>query len=314
MSFSDPIWLFALALVPLAIAALVLARRRARRYAVRFTALSTLREAAGAGSAWRRYLPPAFLLAAVAALALALARPHVSYSAPIEQASIVLVSDESGSMAASDVQPNRLAAAVRAANTFIDQLPAKAQVGAIAFSTTPNSVQAPTVDHGATRSVIDSQNADGATDTGDSLAAALQLLRGGQTKHPPSAIVLLSDGAANQGQDPATVARQAAKDKIPIYTVALGTASGTLPNPDPLGPPVPVPPDPQLMAQIAELSGGRSFNAQSADQVSSIYKDLGHQLGSVTRKREVTAEFALGGLVLLLLAAAGSTRWSARLP
>ena len=87
-----------------------------------------------------------------------------------------------------------------------------------------------------------------------------------------------------------------------------------LPNPGGFGPPVPVPPDPQLMAQIAQLSGGRTFNAQSADELSSIYKHLGNQLGKVTRKREVTAEFAIGGVVLLLLGAVGSAKWSGRLP
>jgi Ca-activated chloride channel family protein len=314
MSFSTPVWLAALALIPVAVAASMWARRRARRYAVRFPAVSTLQLAAGAGRSWRRRLPAAFMLAAIAALALALARPHVSYSTPVDEASVVLVSDESGSMAANDVQPTRLAAAERAANTFIDQLPAKARVGAIAFSSTPNSVQQPVADHSAARAVIDSQSADGATDTGDSLALALQMLHGDQAKHPPSAIVLLSDGAANQGENPSTVARQAAHDKIPIYTVALGTPNGILPNPEPFGPPVAVPPDPQLMAQIAQLSGGRSFNAQSAGELSSIYKALGQKLGTVTRKREVTAAFAIGGLVLVLLAAAASTRWSGRLP
>lgn len=314
MSFSDPAWLAALALIPAAVAASYWARRRARRYAVRFTAVSTLRLAVGRGSAWRRRIPVAFLLTALGALALALARPRVSYSAPVDEASVVLVSDESGSMAANDVQPTRLAAAEHAADTFIGQLPAKARVGAIAFSSAPNSVQAPITDHSAARSVIDSQTADGATDTGDSLATALQLLHGGQSKHPPSAIVLLSDGAANQGQDPTAVARQAAREKIPIYTVALGTPNGTLPNPDPFGPAVSVPPDPQLMAQIAQLSGGRSFSAQSADALSSIYKGLAQKLGTVSRKREVTADFAIGGLVLLLFAAVGSSRWSGRLP
>jgi Ca-activated chloride channel family protein len=314
MSFAAPVWLAALALVPAAIAASIWARRRTRRYAVRFPAVSTLQLAAGAGTAWRRRVSAAFFLATIAALALALARPHVSYSAPVDEASVVLVSDESGSMAATDVAPTRLAAAERAANVFIDELPSKARVGAIAFSSGANSVQQPNSDHSAARAVINSQSAGGATDTGDSLALALQVLHGGQAKHPPSAIVLLSDGAANQGQDPAAVARRAAHDKIPIYTVALGTANGTLPNPDPLGPPVSVPPDPQLMAQIAELSGGRSFNAQSADALSSIYKSLGHKLGTVTRKREVTAEFAIGGLIFVLLAAMTSTRWSARLP
>jgi len=314
MSFASPLWLASLALIPLAIGAWIAARRRARRYAVRFPAASTLALAAGRGSSWRRLAPAVFALAAIAALALALARPHVSYSAAVSQASVMLVTDHSGSMAATDVQPTRLAAAQRAANTFIDQLPDKVLVGAIAFSTSADAVQAPSANHADARAIINAQSADGATATGDALELALQLLRGADRKHPPAAIVLLSDGAANRGLDVTNVAREAARDKIPIETVALGTPDGTLPNPDPLGPPVAVPPDPQLMQQIAELSGGRSFNAQSADELSSIYKQLGRGLGSVTRKREVTVAFAIGGLALLVLAAAGSTRWSGRVP
>jgi Ca-activated chloride channel homolog len=297
-----------------AIAVSIWARRRARRYAVRFPATSTVRAAVEAGTSWRRHLPAAFALAAVAALALALARPHVSYSAPVDEASVILVCDESGSMASTDVQPTRLVAAEAAANKFIDELPAKARVGAIAFSDAPNTVEAPEVDHGAARAVINSQTAGGGTATGDALALALRLLHAARAKHPPSAIVLLSDGAANEGEDVSTVARQAKADRVPIDTVALGTPGGTLPNPDPLGPPLAVPPDPQLMAQIAELSGGRTFNAQSADELGSIYQRLGRELGTVARKREVTAEFAIGGFVLLLLGAAGSTRLSGRLP
>ena len=129
-----------------------------------------------------------------------------------------------------------------------------------------------------------------------------------------AAIILLSDGAANAGVNALVVATQAGHDRIPIYTVALGTPNGTLPNPDPFGPPVAVPPDPQLMREIAQASGGRTFNAQSADQLISIYKKLGNELGTVSRKREVTGAFAVGGLVFLLLAAAGSIRWSGRLP
>ena len=314
MSFATPVWLAALALIPAAIAAAVWSRRRARRYAVRFPAVSTLRIAVDAGISWRRHIPVALVLAAIAALAVALARPRVSYSAPVDEASVMLVSDESGSMAASDVQPTRLAAAQRAANTFIDQLPAKARVGAIAFSSASNAIQAPVVNHNSARAVMNGQSAGGGTATGDALELALRLLHGGAAKHPPSAIVLLSDGAANAGLDVSTVAREAARDKIPIDTVALGTPNGTLPNPDPFGPSMAVPPDPQLMAQIAQLSGGRSFNAQSAGELSSIYRRLGKQLGTVTRKREVTAEFAIGGFVLLLLAAVGSTRWSGHLP
>ena len=314
MSFASPLWLAALALIPIAIVAQVAARRRARRFAVRFPAVSTLRLAVAGGSSWLRHVPVAFALAAIAALAFALARPHVSYSAPVDQASVMLVTDHSGSMAATDVQPTRLGAAERAANTFIDQLPSNVLVGAIAFSDSPDAVQAPVSNHSAARTIINGQTANGATATGDALQLALQLLRGADKKHPPSAIVLLSDGAANAGVDVATVAREASQDKIPIDTVALGTASGVLPSPAPFAPPTAVPPDPQLMQEIAELSGGRSFNAQTADELSTIYKSLGHQLGSKMRKRDVTAVFAIGGLAFLLLGAAGSTRWSGRLP
>ena len=313
MSFSAPLWLATLAVIPAALAAYALARRRAKRYAIRFTAVPTLRLAAAGSSSWQRHLPAALALAAVAALALALARPETSYRVPIQEASLMLVTDHSGSMAAGDVQPTRLAAAVRAANTFIDTLPGKVRVGAVAFSSSPDAAQGPVTDHSAARAIINSQTANGATATGTALELALQLLRGG-SKHPPSAIVLLSDGAANAGVNPVTAAHQAARDRIPIYTVALGTANGVLQNPGPFGPPQAVPPDPQLMAQIARVSGGRAFNAQSADELSSIYKHLGTQLGTVSRKRQVTAEFAIGGLVLLLGAAVASTRWSGRLP
>jgi Ca-activated chloride channel homolog len=314
MSFASPLGLFALVLVPVALFAYMAARQRARRYAVRFTAVSTLRAAAGVGPSWQRHLPTFLALAAIAALALALARPHVSYRTAVSQASMMLVTDHSGSMAATDVSPTRLAAAEKAANTFIDQLPGNARVGAVAFSSSPDAAQAPVTDHGAARAIINAQSADGATATGNALQLALTLLHATDAKHPPSAIVLLSDGAANAGVNAVSVAREAGHYKIPVYTVALGTANGSLPNPDPLAPPVAVPPDPELMQQIAHVSGGRAFNAKSADELSLIYKHLGSQLGSVTRKREVTAAFAIGGLVLLLAAAAASTRFAGRLP
>jgi Ca-activated chloride channel family protein len=232
----------------------------------------------------------------------------------VDQASIMLVTDHSGSMAATDVQPTRLAAAEQAADTFIARLPSGVRVGAVAFSSSPDASQGPVADHSAARQIIDNQSAGGATATGDALEVALQLLRGGDAKHPPSAIVLLSDGSANSGANPVSVARAAARERIPIYTVALGTPDGVLQTPDPYQPTVPVPPDPALMQQIAQASGGRTFNAQSADELSSIYTKLGSRLGSTTRKSDWTAVFAAGALVLVLFGAAGSVRLSGRLP
>jgi Ca-activated chloride channel homolog len=175
-------------------------------------------------------------------------------------------------------------------------------------------VQGPVTNHSAARTIVNELSAGGGTDTGDALALALQLLHGASPKHPPAAIVLLSDGAANAGPDPVSVARQAAQDRIPIYTVALGTPGGVLGNAGPFGGAVPVPPDPQLMQEIAQVSGAHAFNAQSADELSSIYKRLGSQLGTVSRQREITFVFAIAGLVALVVAAAGSVRWSGRLP
>jgi Ca-activated chloride channel homolog len=314
VTFASPAWLAALLLVPAGLAAYVLARRRARRYAVRFPAAPTLLLAAGVVPAWRRHLPAALALAAVAALALALAKPHRTVRVPVEQASIVLVTDHSGSMQATDVDPSRLGAAQRAAQTFIGKLPRAVRLGAVAFSDQPDAVQAPTTDHDATRRIIAGQVAAGATATGDALATTLELLQRGKGKHPPAAIILLSDGATTTGRDPIGVARAARQARIPIYTVALGRADATVPNPYQFGPPLSAAPDPETLRRISEISGATAFTASDSARLNSIYQRLGSQLGSRPRRREMTAAFAAGGLVLLLAAGAASARVTGRLP
>jgi len=313
MSFADPLWLIALALVPLVVLWQHRARRQPTRYDVRFTAVASVRQAVEAGSRWSARAAVLAVLAAIAAAAVALARPQLPHRIPIGQASLMLVLDHSGSMAANDVSPTRLRAAIRAANGFIDQLPASARVGVIGFSNSADIVQQPVTSHAVVRRVIDGQVANGGTATGPALELALQLLRGTDRHHPPSAIVLLSDGAANIGVDPVVVAEQARHERIPIYTVALGTPGGTL-NTGPFSPPEPVPPDPQLMRQIAVESRARAFNAHTSDQLSSIYQSLGKQLSSVERKRDITPEVALLAAVLLLVAVGASTRTAVRLP
>jgi len=313
MSFADPLWLLALALIPAVLLIQHLLRRRARTYAVRFTAVSTLREALDVRGGWRRWLPIAALLAALAAIAVALARPHVSHRAAIPDASLVLVLDHSGSMAANDVRPTRIGAAISAANGFIAQLPASIHLGAVGFSTQPDAAQRPIADHGAAQALIDHQQPGGGTATGPALQLALQLLDGAQPNHGPAAIVLLSDGAANAGISPVTVAAQARREHVPIYTVALGTPGGVI-NAGPLYGLEPVPPDPQLMAQIARTSGGRSFDAQTADHLSSIYQALGRKLSTVARSRDVTVYVLIVAALLLLVALAASVRTTARLP
>jgi Ca-activated chloride channel homolog len=311
VSFASPLWLLALMAIPAAVLAARLARRRRRRYALRFPATAIAVRAAAAAapvSQLRRRIPAALLLGVLALLSLALARPRVPYRQAVGQASLMLVTDHSGSMAATDVQPTRLAAAEDAADRFISSLPSTIKVGAVAFGSAPDAVQAPVADHSAARAVIDGQTADGATDTGDALALALQLLHGGVRNHPPAAIVLLSDGSANTGLDVVTVARQARTEGIPIETVALGTPTGMLPAPDPFTAPTPVPPDPQLMAQIASASGGRTFTAQSAGELSSVYTHLASELATVPHRKDVTWWLVLAAAGLLVVLAAVSVQ------
>jgi len=316
VSFATPIWLLGLALVPLALLAYQVSRRRGSRYAVRYTAVPALRLAAAAVPAWRRHLPAALALAALAALVLALAKPQTTVAVPVERASIMLVTDHSRSMSATDVSPDRLSAAQRAARTFLNTLPDQVRVGAVAFSDTPDAVQAPSSDHDDARRIVDGQVADGATATGAALEVAIDALKNDKQngKRPPSAIILLSDGKTTVPPDPVPVARTAGQLKIPIYTVALGTRDATVPNPNPFGTPLLVAPDPQTLRQIAQVSGGKAFTAEDSDSLKSIYKTLGSQLGTKTQKKQITATFAIGGLVLLLGAAFSSLRWAGRLP
>jgi Ca-activated chloride channel family protein len=125
--------------------------------------------------------------------------------------------------------------------------------------------------------------------------------------------VLLSDGAANLGINPVTVAAQAHRQRIPIYTVALGTPHGVL-NEGVYGAAVPVPPDPQLMAAIARTSGGRAYDAQTEQYLRSVYQTLGRSLSTIAKKRDVSVYFVVAAGLLLLVAVLGSVRTAARLP
>ena len=307
MSFAEPLWLLTLLAIPLAWLLYRSRRERAGRHAVRFPAVASLLAAVAVVPSWRRPLPALLALAAVAPLSAALAKPRVDVSVPVDRASIVLVADHSGSMNATDVEPTRLAAAQQAANTFVDELPAKVRLGIVTYAGGVDAVQAPDVDHQLTRDVIDGQVADGATATGEALRTALSLLeRGGE--RIPAAIVLLSDGKTTEGAEPVEIAAQAGSDrKVPIYTVALGTDGALLDNPSG-GPPIDVSPDPETLREIAEVSGGQAFLAEDGGNLEGIYEQLGSELGTRTVKREVTAGFAVAGLVLLLGAGVASQR------
>jgi Ca-activated chloride channel family protein len=299
--------LLGLVLLPLLAWAYVVAEQRRRRAAAAFAAPATAASVIPRRPGWRRHAPLAFAWLAIAALIGALARPQVSVAVPAEQATIVLAMDHSGSMAATDVAPSRLTAALDAGEAFLDKVPKRVKVGGVVFDNVAEAVQSPTTDRATLREALkQAMKPSGGTATGDALAASLTMIKT-SGKKAPGAIVLLSDGKETHGRDPLPVADEAKKLGIPIYTVALGTPQGTLPNGDA------VPPDTQTLQQIAERSGGQAFTAADTDALSAVYKKLGSEVAMKKEPREVTAGFAGGAAILLLLGGGMSLRWFRRL-
>lgn len=311
-----PLFLLALLIIPVGLYAIHLARVRRRRHAIRMPATPTLKRIAASQPSHRRWLPVALLGLTVALLSVALTRPEVTVSSPESRSTVVLVTDASGSMNAEDVQPTRIDAARGAAKRFLAGVPEQTRVGLVGYSRSPSIVQEPTTDRDVVDRALDALQASGPTFTEDALEVALDAIKaeGDPAKNdgarPPGAIVLLSDGTPDQSQDPILSARRAKADRIPIYTVALGTAEGVVPGLG--GQPMPVPPNPELMERIADVSGGESFSVSDAGELEKIYESLGSRVATEAEQREITAAFAGGGLAALALAMALGLRWRGR--
>ena len=312
MSFQYPWVLLALLAVPLVAALVVWWRRRRPVEGVPFPDIDLV-AASDPGPRLRRFLPLTLALLALTAFTFALARPEAYRDEPRERATIMLVVDVSGSMAATDVSPYRLRAAQDAALTFAEEVPRQYQVGLVSFSGQANVLVAPTTDRQALKRGIEGLVPDGATAVGDAIEASLDAIRATQPTASEDGtleaarIVLLSDGTTTVGQDPDSAAQDARAAGVPIYTVALGTQEGVLSNGQP------VPPDPEGMKRIAEITGGDSFESQDADSVRKVYAQLGSFVGTERVLTEVTAWPAGIGAILLVLAGVAAWRVGPRL-
>ena len=175
MTFLAPLFLLALIVVPILIGLYVLVQRRRSRYAVRFTNLDLLANIAPRRPAWRRHVPAAFYLGAVALLVMGMARPQLILPVPREDATVLLTIDVSGSMKATDVAPTRLDAAREAARSFIAQLPEGIRVGIVAFASQPVTLVQPTDDREALTEALDSLEPLDGTAMGDALMRTLDI-------------------------------------------------------------------------------------------------------------------------------------------
>ncbi|MDQ3945889.1 MAG: VWA domain-containing protein [Actinomycetota bacterium] len=296
--------------------------RRRRHRAVRFTNLALLRSVAPRRPGWRRHLPAALTAVAMAALIVGLAGPVRQVRVPKEAATVMLVLDMSASMQALDVSPSRYEAAVSAAKTFVSDLPDQVRVGLVSFDRLPQVVASPTVDHDAVLDGLDQLVVGPGTAAGDALYAALDAIAAAEDaagiapspdeeqQHPGAAIVLLSDGVTTVGSPVLAAARQAAEEGVPVSTIAFGTGSGTVRV---QGEIIPVPADPDTMAQVAELTSGKSFEAFTADDLRTVYEDIGTRVGFEITQRDASGGLLAAGAVALAGAFGLGLAWNGRL-
>ena len=287
-------------------------QRRRSRYAVRFPELDLLLSVVPRRSRWLRHLPAALLLLALTGTTAAWAEPTADVSVPRERATVVVTLDVSASMMATDVSPDRITAAKEAARAFVDRLPDTFDVGLVSFSGSASVVVPPTTDHTAVQGAIDALQLGPSTAIGEAVLASLQAVQSvdatGSTP-APARIVLLSDGANTAGRPIATAVEQATAAGVPVSTIAYGTQDGTVVV---QGQVIPVPVDGPALEALAESTGGQAYAAESGEELSGVYADIGAQVGTTTERRDVSATVAGLALVAALAACAASLVWTPR--
>ncbi len=323
MTFAWPLALAGLIAIPILAGLYVLAARRRRRGAERFANPALVPNLVAASPGWRRHVAPILALAALALLVVGVARPHVVRDVTRDEATIVLAIDTSRSMAATDVQPTRFAAAKQAALAFLDEVPDNYNVGIVSFSTSADPVLPPTTDRDAARTALAELRLGSGTAIGTAITRSVDLAldrTDGQAKpqageRSPAAVLLLSDGAQTAGDiRPGPAAQRARRLGVPVSTVALGTGNAVVevPRPGGLKERVVVAPDVQTLRVIARTTGGSFSEAPSAARLQSVYRELGTRLARDRKRVEVTSAFAAGGAVLLLVGSTLSSLWFRR--
>jgi Ca-activated chloride channel family protein len=323
LSFAAPLLLIFLLAVPAAVAGYLWLDRRRDARASGWAAPALLPNLVKRPPSWRRHLPTALLLAGVALLLVGFARPRTSHSVKKQDATVVVVLDVSGSMAAKDAQPTRLGASRAAALRFVDKLPKGYRMALVTFSdhaavTVPATHDLILMRAGIARAKSGPQGT--ALAEAVSRAVDVGVSVKGQTaneRRPPAIVVLFSDGGQTAGRvTPAQAAAKAKKAGIPVSAVSVGTPDGIVLQALAGGftERIQVPVQPAALQTISRGSAGRFYASIPAVDVKAIYSDLGSRVGHQNKTVEVTAAAAGGGLVLMLAGAAFSGLWFRRFP
>ena len=333
MTFTWPLMLLSLSLVPIFIAIYFRVQRRRQKIVENMGSLGFVQDASGGRIGRRRHIPPILFLAGLTILLVALARPNAIVSLPGLESTIILSFDVSGSMAATDMLPTRMEAAKAAARAFVQRQPSNVQIGVVAFSDGGISVQAPTKDQETILAAIDRLTPQRGTSVGSGILASLNAIalhRGdvpvtGDSLTPvptptpvpygtylPAAIVLLSDGENTTNPDPIEAALAAAQQGVRVYTIGVGSAAGTTLTVNDFT--VFTQLNEPMLQQIAGMTDGIYYNAQSEEDLREIYENLNVQVVIKPEKTEITSIFTGVSIVFMLLGSAFSLVWFSRLP
>jgi len=336
MSFIWPVMLVLLVFVPLAAALYVLLQWVRRRRMARYGSTLLGQATGGRKMGWGRHLPAALFLAGLTILTVALARPQAVVSVPRIEGTVILAFDVSGSMAADDIKPTRMDAAKATALDFIQKQPATVKVGIVAFSDSGFAIQPPTNEQNALVLAIGRLTPQRGTSLGQGIMASLDAITAANnpdqthfysnaTAEPTATtapvapgskgstvVVLLTDGENNERPDPMAAAQRAADSGIRIYSVGLGSPQGTTLKVN--GFTVHTQLDEALLQQIAAVTAGTYFNAQSTKDLQAVYDHLDEQLIVKPEKMEVTSLFAGASIVVMLVGGLLSLLWFSRLP
>ena len=350
MSFSVPWALLALLILPLVFAVWWLSRRRRRRAVVRVTSIALVRAAVPGGSSWRRRIPPALLALGLAVLAVGAARPQATVPVASSSATIMLALDVSGSMCSTDVKPNRITAAERAAADFIKSQTRGPRIGLVAFAGTAVVLVPPTTDTEQLTNALGGLSVSFSTAIGEGILTSLDAIAQADPSVPPTGaavsrargagyaddvIVVLTDGSNTRGIDPQAAAKQAAGRGVRVFTIGYGTD-----RPSPLacssdqfggfggggggtgggfggqagggfGGGNPLEADYGALMHISKTTGGTFYRAQDASQLSRALARLPAAFTIVRKHVDLAAWFAAGG-GLLIAAAVALSLWRDR--
>jgi Ca-activated chloride channel homolog len=341
MTFSWPWALLSLLIIPIVGGVVWLVRRRRRRAAVRVTSIALVRAALPPRTSWTRLIPTLLLLLGFATLGVGAARPQATVPVPSNSTTIMLAMDVSGSMCSTDVEPNRLTVAQKAAISFIESQDGQTKIGLVAFAGVAGLQVPPTTDKDALIEAINNFTTARGTAIGSAILTSIDSIAAINPTVAPSGvdaesaqrsgyaadvIVVLTDGANTQGVEPATAAESAAVRGLRVFTIGFGTTTpsrmactgrqaggwaggpgggfggGGGRNPRVM--------DEGTLQAVAEITGGQYYKAESADQLQGALGDLPSQVAVVRKHVDIASWFAGAGGLLVVVAVGLSLWWN----